>query len=839
MKNILLKITGIAFALFLAIGFNSCVKDEFDQPPVLNIPVGEQVTVSEIASLALTSATPIKITEDKSMFGLVTMGEQSGNFYKQVVFEDASGGIMLEFLGSTSLNVGDSIQVNLNGARVYNYNNLPQIDSLEITYNVKKISAGNVFTPEEVSISDLKTYTYTGRVVKLSGVEFASSELGKTFADAVGLVTENRSIQDCDANTILVRTSGYANFAGELLPEGNGSLIAFVGRYRDDVQLALRSYTEVDMNGERCGGGGEWEVNSNIKAIKELYQGARLQIADDLVFEATIIADDQFGNYYKTIVVQDDQSGIEVKINDYDLYLTYAVGQKLLVSCKNLYVDTYGGVVQLGSVYNDNGEEKFGGIDPSSLSSHIQLISGGVALAPTVMEINSLNNEYLGMLIELQNVQFIEADLNKTYAESAASANRTLTNCNGTQTIVRTSSYADFAGNQIAQGNGSFVGILSAYNGSFQFLIRNVNDLDMNGERCDVGGGGGGGTVTPVDEINEDFQSLNEYDEITFEGWTSLSVAGDRNWIAQTFNAEVYVQASGYNSGLAEMETWLITPPVTNIQDKKLSFNSAMAYWAHGSNDPCAVLVSTDFVGDNFETATWTEINVTLANQSSGDHTWVESGEYDLSAFSGNAAIAFRYIGSATESTSFRIDDIVVTDGSGGGGGGGTGGTVDMINEDFSSQTNYEDIAIDGWVNVNVEGDRKWQGKTFESETYAQATGYNSGLAAMETWLITPKITDIGSKSLSLKTAMAYWAHGSDSPLTVYVSEDYDGENYETATWVEISVPMANQNSGDHTWVDSGLVDLSNFDGDAAIAFKFVGSATLSTSFRLDDILVQ
>ncbi len=256
MKNILLKMTGIALALFLAIGINSCVKDEFDQPPVLNIPVGEQVTVSEIAALAATSSTPIKITEDQSMFGLITMGEQSGNFYKQVVFEDATGGIMLEFLGSTSLKVGDSIHVNLNGARVYNYNNLPQIDSLEITYNVNKLSAGNAFSPEEVSISDLKTYTYTGRVVKLNGVEFATSELGKTFADAVGLVTENRSIQDCDDNTVLVRTSGYANFAGELLPEGNGSLIAFVGRYRDDVQLAVRSYNEVQMNSERCDGGG-------------------------------------------------------------------------------------------------------------------------------------------------------------------------------------------------------------------------------------------------------------------------------------------------------------------------------------------------------------------------------------------------------------------------------------------------------------------------------------------------------------------------------------------------------------------------------------------------------
>ena len=248
-------------------------------------------------------------------------------------------------------------------------------------------------------------------------------------------------------------------------------------------------------------------------------------------------------------------------------------------------------------------------------------------------------------------------------------------------------------------------------------------------------------------------------------------------------------------------------------------------------------MVSEDFDGENFGAATWTEINVLTAGQSDTEHAWIESGEYDLSAFSGNAAIAFKYVGSEAESTTIRLDDIVVTDGEGGGGGGG--GTVDMINESFDSQINYEDIALAGWVNINIEGDRRWQGKEFESDMYAQSTGYNSGLSYMECWLITPVITDIGSKSLSLRTAMAYWAHGSDKPMTIYISEDYDGEDYASATWVEINPTIADQNSGDHTWVESGDYDLSNFDGNAAIAFKYVGSETESTSMRIDDIVVQ
>jgi hypothetical protein len=1074
MKNIILKITGLTLALMMIFGINSCVKDDFDQPPVLDIPVGDMKAIEEIQTLASLhdDAAPLKITEDMSIAGLITMGEQSGNLYKQVIIEDVTGGIMLNFTGSTSLHVGDSVRVNLNGAKVYNYNGLNQIDSLDVTYNVMKISAGNtvvlpeltlpeidgsvgrvakivdvqfvesqlgsifaaegvsenrniegcaggativrtsgyanfasetlpegsgsmvafisffgsapqliirsyeelemdndrcsiiapetnssikeikalyqgerleitdslVFeatviandktgnyyktivvqddergleikindydlfelyevgqkivvstkglyldtyggivqlgsiyeqsgewlfggiaegqspnyitpvsggsepTPEVLSISEMSDEKL-GMLLELQSVQFVESELGETYADAAAQYSANRTLTDCDGNRITVRTSGYADFAGETIAEGNGSFVGVLSAYNGTYQLYIRDLVDLDLNGERCevgGGGGSWTPNTTIPELKQLYTGARVQITDELVLEATVTANDKTGNYYKTIVIQDDEGGIEMKINDYDLFQTFAVGQKIHVNCQDLYLDTYGGVIQLGSVYESGGSQNFGGIEPGALFSHVELVSGGVELNPTNVSITNISDDHLGMLLEIDGVQFIDSELGETYADAQNlySANRTLEDCDGNNITVRTSGYADFADENIAEGNGTFVGVLGAYDGTYQLWIRDLVDLDLTGERCDgSGGGGGGGSVEPVDEVDENFNSLADYDDVELEGWTNIVVEGDRAWIARMYDNDLYAQTSGYNSGLDLMETWLITPPVTNIEDKKLSFRSAIAYWAHGSGHPGAVLISEDFVGDNFETATWTELNVTIAQEADGDNVWVESGEYDLSAFSGNAAIAFRYIGSATESTTFRVDDVLITDGSGGGGGGGS--TVESVNEDFESQTNYEDVALDGWVNINVEGDRMWQAKEFDNDLYAQATGYNSGLDNMECWLITPVVSDIGSKSLSLRTAMAYWAHGSNSPLIVLVSTDYDGENYATATWEEIDITLANQSSGDHEWVNSGSYDLSNFDGDGAVAFKYVGSATESTSFRLDDIVIE
>ena len=600
MKNIYLKISSLTLALLLLIGVNSCKKD-IDEPVIPIIPTGDVMVVSDL--IAMASNVPHKFTEDKSVYGMITLGEENGALYKEAYFQDANGGIKLELLSSSGLKAGDSIRIYLKGTRIYNYHNQVVLDSLHITDNVIRISAGNPTFPKEVTVSDITTGAYTGQLVKIMDIQFKDSDLGKTWADAATNSTANRDIENCDQATLIVRTSGYANFAGLQLPQGKGSMVAIASVYNADYQLYVRSMTEVEMDGIRCDGGS-----------------------------------------------------------------------------------------------------------------------------------------------------------------------------------------------------------------------------------------GGGEPVDPVDFVNEDFSAAVDYSDISFEGWTNVVVQGDRKWQGKAFNSDKYTQASGYNSGLAAMETWLITPPVKNISEKVLSLKTAKSFWAHGTDKPLTIFISTDFVGDNFETAIWEELDVTIATESSSDNAWIESGDVDLSAYSGNAAIAFKYVGSDAESTSFRLDDIVI-DVSGGGGGEIT--PVDAIDENFDDAVNYSDIDFEGWTNINVEGDRKWQGKEYESDKYTQASGHNSGLAIMETWLITPPITNIENKVLSLKTAKAFWSHLSNDPLVVMVSEDFVGTNFGTATWTEIDITIAVESDGDHAWISSGDYPLSAFSGNAAIAFKYLGSDTEKTSYRLDDILVQ
>ena len=62
-----------------------------------------------------------------------------------------------------------------------------------------------------------------------------------------------RTLEDCGGAQVLVRTSGYADFAGTSVPDGKGSFVAVVSQFQSDMQLYIRDINEVQLNGPRCG----------------------------------------------------------------------------------------------------------------------------------------------------------------------------------------------------------------------------------------------------------------------------------------------------------------------------------------------------------------------------------------------------------------------------------------------------------------------------------------------------------------------------------------------------------------------------------------------------------
>ena len=231
--------------------FYSCNKT-YDNPPVNEVPIGNVISIGDLKDEYPGNA--VTIDSNYTIFGNITSEETNGNFYKEVFIQDLSGAIKLKLKASGGLYIGDSVRINVQGLTMSDYGELIQLDNVDVDQQVVKIATEKFITPFEATISQLSLSEDQSRLVKLNNVEF--SDLGMTYADAVNLSTGSRTLSDCNGNIMSVRTSGYANFANDTLPSGNGSITGIFTIYNSEKQFVIRDINEVTMDSSRCNAGG-------------------------------------------------------------------------------------------------------------------------------------------------------------------------------------------------------------------------------------------------------------------------------------------------------------------------------------------------------------------------------------------------------------------------------------------------------------------------------------------------------------------------------------------------------------------------------------------------------
>lgn len=148
-------------------------------------------------------------------------------------------------------------------------------------------------------------------------------------------------------------------------------------------------------------------------------------------------------------------------------------------------------------------------------------------------------------------------------------------------------------------------------------------------------------------------------------GWEIVSVQGAQEWACTTFgragtnptaSAPSGLQINGFSGGAVLNEDWVISSAydLTGFNIPLLTFWSRVAF----QGPRLKLLISTDYVSGNPNTATWTELSDRFA---SGD-VWTFSGQIDLSAYLNQTVrIAFVY-NSSPESGAARwtLDDFAL-----------------------------------------------------------------------------------------------------------------------------------------------------------------------------------
>ena len=167
-----------------------------------------------------------------------------------------------------------------------------------------------------------------------------------------------------------------------------------------------------------------------------------------------------------------------------------------------------------------------------------------------------------------------------------------------------------------------------------------------------------------------------------------------------------------------------------------------------------------------------------------------------------------------------------------------------FFRENFETVENNININLAGWANIIQAGSLYWQGAVFSGNGCAEYAISGTKVASNIGWLITPKI-DLDEYKNELLTFRAAQHHlDVDSPLNaldVFISNDFDGINVATATWIPLNAKLPTQATPWYQFVGSGGIDLSSFTGKVTIGFRYTGSgktATLDGAFQIDDVQI-
>ncbi|MBK9735691.1 MAG: choice-of-anchor J domain-containing protein [Saprospiraceae bacterium] len=692
MISIIKKFTFLVLISVSIFALDGCIKGEFDAPP--SGGVDPNISADQIVSLTevMTKYVAGKFTLlglDKYMKAVVVADDRSGNFYKTLILEDENSdlgiAILIDMNEIHSLYpVGSRVFVKLKDLTISDYNGAPQL-GLGVDNTGTSPSLGRIPTalvPDILIIGKsglpvvprVKKITELGpndinTLIKLESVQFKT--VGTTYADnnPASPQTKNRDLVDCANNLILVRNSGFADFAGEPLPEKNGSLTAVYSVFKSDKQLFIRTLADVVFDKDRCGGGGTTGSRISIKSVRDAFANGATVAPDGFV--QGVVISDASNLPSQNMVVQDGEYGITLRFSS---TISVPVNTEVKVNVGGIKLEEFKTLLQVN------------GIDNTSVT-----VVGPTSIVPKELTVAQLDiNKYESTLVKIKNA---ELSGGTKYSDKIV-----VTDATG-QVQLYTATAATFSSQPIKNGVVDVTAILSEFTTGNQLLIRSLNDISggspcdptvatsdcdgdgvLNGQDCAPSNvaifpgapcdDGNAATVNdvynatcqcagsaPGNGFEESFTSQMNNVDIAIAGWENVAVKGTRKWQGKLFSGNTYAQSTAFNDTNAEMEDWLITPEVITNNSPTLTFESAKAFWVH---EGLSVWVTTNYTG-NPATTSWVKIPAKVALNSDPDNTFIPSGNIDLKTYGSSVRIGFKYEGNkATNTSTYRLDNIKV-----------------------------------------------------------------------------------------------------------------------------------------------------------------------------------
>lgn len=269
------------FSVAITALFTSCVNDEFSVPKLSCTQPDLTVnrTVADVHKDANAIAT--QYPYDDIIEAYVVSSDEAGNFFKTISFqtlataESPALGFSVPVDASNSYidyRIGNKVYIKLKdqytdiffgglrigGIYVNSYNE-GSVGRLSQNDYKKVLNASCTTVTEDLlvtatTIADLTHDSKLNTLVEISDVQFTAAANGRHYYEETNDVggATNWNLMDKFGNQLIFRTSSFADFANNLVPNGSGKVKGVLTKFGSDYQIIARFENDVMMTETRA-----------------------------------------------------------------------------------------------------------------------------------------------------------------------------------------------------------------------------------------------------------------------------------------------------------------------------------------------------------------------------------------------------------------------------------------------------------------------------------------------------------------------------------------------------------------------------------------------------------
>ena len=434
----------------------------------------------------------------------------------------------------------------------------------------------------------------------------------------------------------------------------------------------------------------ELTPTTTVAAVLATTNATPTEITTADIIEAYVTSSDEKGTFYKSISFQtiptdgSNPIGFSVPINATTLYgKGFTPGRKVYIKLQGLYSAIVFGSMQIGSLYQASPADpiEVGRISEFDWKEHL------FPSATIVPEIDFVRHFPLGTaytdaiqntLIELDDVQFSDTSINRTYYDidsgGGATNHALVSAAGGSSKIIRFSSFCPFTGKRVPTGSGKIRGVLTKYDTDFQFIVRYESDIKLTELRFDTSPPIVGNAIVYPGAFTENFESYSSTspNNKIFPKYINDAVVGTRYWQTTLFGGARYIQMTSFTSATSttlvnENNRSLFIMPVDMTAANTFSFQTKEGF-SNGSVLKVYYILAANYTpGGPINNANLVDITSSFAyspGSTSGYPTnFTNSGAYAIPAgITGNGYFVFEYVGSGLTglTSTMQIDNVVV-----------------------------------------------------------------------------------------------------------------------------------------------------------------------------------